>query len=545
MLRSRPRRIFALIALVLIAAPLVASAALFDPDEGLHAAIAQEMDLRGDYVTPTFLGEPFLDKPILFFWTEAASLRLFGMDEDAVRVPPLLFGLLSMVGVAALGGALFGETAGVVAGICYATMMLPLGIGEIAVHDVALVPFICGACLALVKIDANGRVWLWSALAGVCLGLSILTKGLVGLAFVGLFALCLSGRRPAGAVRILSALAGATVLAAAIAAPWYVAMEHAHPGYLHYYFVDRHLRGYLTSTQLHAGRPWWYYGPILVGATLPWTGYAARAARDARRTPMLPVVWGWFVAGLVFLSVAQSKLGVYALPLFIPLALAVGEYIDRVLAPSDFRLRRPDGTRDRVFGRLFGLHAAILAALPGLGLLAVSMHFRARPDEWLWIVVVAAAVLVAVAATRAWRSQVRYAALEAYGWMTAIAIVGLAGFVAPHAATWMTGRDLARALNASGQLPSHVLVMDERIGSVIFYLSPPLRVQAAPARFANVSPAQAVDAMRRGPSDTIIAVRDDELDRFARLFSVPPPVHARAGTFTVYRVGDLRGALAQ
>ena len=542
MLRSRPRRIFAIVALVLIAAPLAASPALFDPDEGLHAAIAQEMDLRGDYVTPTFLGEPFLDKPILFFWTEAASLRLFGMNEAAVRVPPLLFGLLSMVMVAALGRAMFGETAGLLAGISYATMMLPLGVGEIAVHDVALPPCICGACLALLHVDARRRIWLWSAVAGVCLGLSILTKGLVGLAFVGLFALCLSGRRPGNMVRILAALAGAAVLAGAVAAPWYGAMEHAHPGYLHYYFVDRHLRGYLTSTQLHAGRPWWYYVPILVAAALPWTGYIVRAGRDARRTSMLTVVWGWLIVGLVFLSVAQSKLGVYALPLFIPLAVVVGEYVDRVLAPHEFRLLRLDGTRDRVFDGLFGLHAAILAALPVLALIAVRVHFRAQVGVWLWIAVATVAGLVLVAAARAWRSQVRYAALDAYGWMTAIAMVGLAGVAAPQAADWMTGRALARSLNASGRLPSHVLVMDERIGSLIFYLSPALRAQAAPDRFANVSAAEAFDTVRAGPADAILAVRDDELDRFTRLFPSPPPVHAHAGTFTVYRISEVRAA---
>ena len=103
------RRVFAVVALVLVLAPLVASAPLFDPDEGLHAAIAQEMVRRGDYVTPTFLGEPFLDKPILFFWAEAASLRLFGDTEAAVRLPPLLFGLAGMLSVALLGRALFGE----------------------------------------------------------------------------------------------------------------------------------------------------------------------------------------------------------------------------------------------------------------------------------------------------------------------------------------------------------------------------------------------------------------------------------------------------
>ena len=140
---------FAVVALALVVAPLVASAPLFDPDEGLHAAIAQEMVQRGDYVTPTFRGEPFLDKPILFFWAEAASLRLFGHNAAAVRIPPLLFGLFGMITVALLGRALFDESAGLIAGIAYATMLLPMGVSEVAVHDIGLVPFMCLAALCL------------------------------------------------------------------------------------------------------------------------------------------------------------------------------------------------------------------------------------------------------------------------------------------------------------------------------------------------------------------------------------------------------------
>ena len=68
-----------------------------DPDEGLHASIAQEMADGGDWLVPRLMGKPFLDKPILYFWAEAASLRLFGMSEAAVRLPGLLFGLLGMI----------------------------------------------------------------------------------------------------------------------------------------------------------------------------------------------------------------------------------------------------------------------------------------------------------------------------------------------------------------------------------------------------------------------------------------------------------------
>ena len=232
------------------------------------------MVLRGDYVTPTFLGQPFLDKPILFFWAEAASLRLFGHNETAVRVPPLLFACLGMLAVALLGRSLFDEATGLVAGIVYATMLLPLGVSQVAVHDIGLVPFMCAAAYCLHSVVSaepsvvsafRRKLLLLSIAAGICLGLSILTKGLAGVVFAGIFAACLAVYRPAATIRLGVALTIAVVVAALVAAPWYFAMEAAHPGYLHYYFVERHVQGYLTATQRHAGRPWWYYLPIVVG----------------------------------------------------------------------------------------------------------------------------------------------------------------------------------------------------------------------------------------------------------------------------------------
>jgi 4-amino-4-deoxy-L-arabinose transferase-like glycosyltransferase len=324
---SSLRRTFAIVALALVLAPLAARAPLFDPDEGLHAAIAQEMTRSGDYVTPRFLGEPFLDKPILFFWAEAISLKLFGMNEAAVRIPPLLFGVLGMAAVALLGAALFGEAAGLVAGVVYGTMLLPLGVSEVAVHDVAVVPFMCAGIFFLVAAASRRRLFLSAAAAGVCLGLTILTKGLVGIVFAGIFAGCYALARPATLARLALAFLVALPIAVAIAAPWYLAMERAHPGYLHYYFVERHLQGYLTATQRHAGRGPWYYLPIVAGGSLPWTGYLLRAARTIRRDRLRIVIWSWLAIGFVFLSIGESKLATYALPLFPALAILIGEAI--------------------------------------------------------------------------------------------------------------------------------------------------------------------------------------------------------------------------
>src|SRR4051812_31265357 len=73
------------IAAVLYLGPLLLDAPLTDPDEGRHAVISQEMIERGDLVVPRLFGQPFLDKPILFFWAQAASIRVLGAHTAAAR----------------------------------------------------------------------------------------------------------------------------------------------------------------------------------------------------------------------------------------------------------------------------------------------------------------------------------------------------------------------------------------------------------------------------------------------------------------------------
>jgi 4-amino-4-deoxy-L-arabinose transferase-like glycosyltransferase len=526
------RRTFAIVALALVIAPLAANAPLFDPDEGLHAAIAQEMVRSGDYVTPRFLGEPFLDKPILFFWSEALSLRVFGMNEAAVRIPPLAFGVFGMVAVALLGRRLFGETTGIIAGIAYGTMLLPLGVSLVAVHDVAVAPFMCLAIDCLVASAARpriGRAATYIIAIGACLGLSILTKGLVAVAFTGLFAVCYATARRNTIVRLAIALAIAGVIALLVAAPWYIAMERAHPGYLHYYFVERHFQGYLTSTQRHAGRQWWYYVPIVIGGSLPWTGYLVGAARRARADRLRLVVWAWLAAGFVFLSAGESKLVTYALPLFPALAILIGE----TMAATGSAL-------DRIGYTVF---ATTLAVLPIGALAALHLRFGVVPRN-VWIINGLISVAIVYVSLRL-SNTLRVPRLETprIPWQLPLLALGGLMVALPRAAAWMTARDVALQLNRGGRLPPHVLVVEERIGSLVFYLTPPLRVDATPATVDRASIPEAIQRSRSEPLDGVVIVRNNLLERFDRQFAAPPQPAWTAGTTTIFRVETVQNAL--
>ncbi len=306
---------------------------LADPDEGLHAAIAQEMVEKGDWIVPRLLDEPFLDKPILYFWAIAASLKVFGMSEAAVRLPGLLFGLLGLLTTAAIAWWMAGRRIGLMAGVFYGSMILPVGLVQLPTHDVALVSWVNLGLLCFWEADRGGsqrRAWAWTGAAGAVLGLAILTKGLAGVALVGIAYggyLILSRRlRLIHCFRAGVALTVATI----IGSWWYLAMEQASPGYLRYFFVGRHLLGFLTHSQPHGLEPWWYYVPILVVGGLPWIAYLpvlvrdavsrkpnrTLAATDARGNQYLLLLGCWFVGGTLFLMVAHSKFITYIWPVF-------------------------------------------------------------------------------------------------------------------------------------------------------------------------------------------------------------------------------------
>ncbi len=517
----RTRALVLAVAAVLFVLPLTLGTPLLDPDEGLHAAIAQEMVERGDWVTPRLLGEPFLDKPILFFWTLAASIAALPDGEFAVKLPGLVFGALGAFATALLAGHWFGRRAGWLGFVAYATLLLPLALAQGAVHDVALVPWTTLAMLALWQAsEAQGwrRACAFGALAGVWLGVSILTKALTGVALIGLpfFVWTLVTRRLTP--RLVAAGALSLAVAALVASPWYWAMEQANPGYLHYYFVERHLLGYATTTQLHGQRAWWYYLPIVAGGALPWWPYALRTLRGAwaSQRPAVLLAWTWLVVDVGFLSLAGSKLLTYVLPAFPAIAVLAAVAWDRGLREEAAGEGRP------AWG---GLHLAALlplAAVMAGATLVVGRQVGVSVGlaGWVAIAVSATAWLAALAVAL---RRPRGLALEAI--LASWIVTGLVALVVilPRVAPAFTARDLARHYNQAGALPAELLFFDERVGSFLYYLDPTLRAQVTTERLTRVRPDEAL-GMRQAPPDTHIIVPVEEmakLDRRVRLSAQP------------------------
>ncbi len=76
--------------------PFLGHVHLFDWDEINFAESAREMLVTGNYSRVQIDFEPFWEKPPLFFWLQALSMHLFGVNEFAARFPNAICGIFTL-----------------------------------------------------------------------------------------------------------------------------------------------------------------------------------------------------------------------------------------------------------------------------------------------------------------------------------------------------------------------------------------------------------------------------------------------------------------
>ena len=72
---------------------------LWDRDEPRYAVCVREMRARGDWLFPTFNGEPRYHKPILIYWLMGLTTAFGGDNPFGVRLVSSLAGAVTVLGV--------------------------------------------------------------------------------------------------------------------------------------------------------------------------------------------------------------------------------------------------------------------------------------------------------------------------------------------------------------------------------------------------------------------------------------------------------------
>ena len=370
---SKPwtRRQLALLGLLAVtAAPYgigLGSSTLWDANEAYYAETARVMVETGDYVSPSFNEQPRFNKPVLPYWIVTGAYHLFGVSEQSERIPIAIAGLVLIAVAFRLGALLGSRDAGLLAALVLATAPRFLMFARRIIIDVHLAAFTGLVLLffALAETSPDRRRPCLLAMY-VAMALGTLTKGPVAVLLPGLaILLYLASDRRLGDARRLQAPTGA-LIGAVIVLPWYLLVYQAH-GWEHIRsFVLEENLGRYAETVGGAGRAVWFYLPVMLDFTFPWSLFvpfalwsavrraglwgrcaaAEAASADGNELPvrrMLRLLLWWVIVFVVFFSFSSTKQDLYVFPIVTALAALVGAMLagaaDGTLAGADRHAR--------------------------------------------------------------------------------------------------------------------------------------------------------------------------------------------------------------
>ena len=326
---------------------------LFDTTEARYAEIARKMVELNDWITPwDQYGIAFWAKPPLSFWASATSLKLFGINEFAARLPHFLLGILilwlvwnwlarsrpveALYAIVLLAASLlFFASAGAV----MTDMSLALG----------CIITMRGLWVGLHGSPDERRRERWLLFIGA--GIGLLAKGPIALVLTGMPILLwtVTQSRVSIVIRAFPWFRG-LLLTLLISLPWYLLTELHTPGFINYFILGEHWHRFITPGwkgdmygHAHVFPRGAIWGFTFLGV-LPWSILLPLLILWNRKsllhTPRIDTYtrsWRWFLLlwGLtpcVFFTLAANIIWTYDLPGLPALAMCTASWLTASLA---------------------------------------------------------------------------------------------------------------------------------------------------------------------------------------------------------------------
>ena len=173
--------------LILVGVLLNANGMLLDilePDGALYATIAKHIALSGDWINLWGDGHDWLDKPHFPFWVAALSLKLFGINASAYKLPAFIFWLAGIRFTYCLTELFYDKFTAKVAAVLYIFSLH----GILNNFDVRAEPFLTtlsiGAIYYFYKSHLSGK-WKHIVLTALYCACAVMTKGIFVLITIG------------------------------------------------------------------------------------------------------------------------------------------------------------------------------------------------------------------------------------------------------------------------------------------------------------------------------------------------------------------------
>ncbi|MBN2242913.1 MAG: glycosyltransferase family 39 protein [Acidobacteria bacterium] len=305
--------------------------AVTDYDEAYYVQPALHMVESGHWVTPCANGVRFLEKPPLLYWVTAASFKVFGINEFALRLPTALAVIALVWIVMLIVRPLAGEHSASAAGLAAAFSAGTYLFTRETLHDIWLVLFLALSVYAFLKwyLDPMRSLppalLFYAAVAG-----AFMCKSLIGAAFpVGVAVVFLLLSREWPGWKSLHLLPGAGLFLL-LTVPWHWLAALENRGFLEFFFIGEQFLRFLGRREPPVlwSVPLWLFWVLVLVWLFPWTVFlpAAFAAnrrhwdRNRRLLARIAVSWALVVLGFFSLS---TRLEHYAFPALPALAIFV------------------------------------------------------------------------------------------------------------------------------------------------------------------------------------------------------------------------------
>ena len=448
---------------------------LFEPDEGRNAEVGREMIVSGDWITPHFNGLVYLDKPAVYFWMVAVSMKTLGVSEGAARLPSALMGVATMLLVWFLARRMFGDAAGLRAGIVFAACPLAFALAREVIFDMTLTFFVTVAMVVFwLAEEKNFLAPRFDALMFAAMGLAVITKGFVGILLPVIAILIYEAARGHWREWLRLRWGWGLLVFLAVALPWFIAVSMRNPDFPRYAFWNEGLKRF-SSGAAHRGGGILYYFPIYIGGFFPWSIFLLLAGwnrlrrwRELKQATARPILFllCWVVWVFSLFTLSHSKLPAYFLPAVVPLSILMGLVWRDV--GQEAQARQPDWLTAG-FALLLGLGVVVAAASHSWLYATLQMRLAKRVHSSM-LELIQPSLLYTGLILAALGFLGRRLAAQLRGRTVAIATFALVAVVVPTLVLrWYTPLKMISEANSSRRLAATILASPERDSPIFGY----------------------------------------------------------------------------
>lgn len=340
-LEKIPVQLIILLIGVILFIPFLGNVPLFDWDENNFAESAREMLLTGNYLQVQINFETFTEKPPFFIWMQMLSMKAFGVNEFAARLPNAITGILALLILFNIGKRLKDEAFGIIWVLVYIASFLPHLYFKSGIIDPIFNLFIFLGVYFASRLTENDEFLNHKIakkqrrraviFAAFFIGLAVLTKGPVGfllfsLAY-GLLVLILKFKR----LNTLGEFLTFFVIFFITVGAWYGTDYYVNGDAFLKGFVQRHLDMLTTQDAGHGG-PFYYHFIVLFLGCFPASVFMFGGIKNHDfSTGLLQNFQKWMLALLIVVllvfSIVQTKVIHYSSLSYYPITFFAAYFI--------------------------------------------------------------------------------------------------------------------------------------------------------------------------------------------------------------------------